>query len=376
MPYIRDCESHVLEIDGSRYSGSGTIVRQAVAFAALTGRDIHITNARARRRRAGLRRQHVRAVEAICELAGGTLTGCIENSRELVFQPGLPGRGQRYTWDIGSAGSTTMLTLAVLPVLAFADAPVDAELRGGIFQDFAPSYFHLEQVMLPLLARMGVDATLEMRRPGYIPLGGGILGLTVRPAAGPLRALVLDEPPRVSRLWGIALSSHLEERRVSHRMADAAQEALATSGQSAEIEARYDDAALQRGAALAVFADLTGGTRMGADRAGALHRSAESIGMYAAQHLLKDLQTGAVVDRHAADQLIPYAALASGESRFRIPEVTEHVLASAWLAQEFFGAGVRIEDDVVTVMGTGFLGKAAAAPQKPLAPDRARGPRP
>jgi RNA 3'-terminal phosphate cyclase len=159
-------------------------------------------------------------------------------------------------------------------------------------------------------------------------------------------------------------------------MAEAAQEALAASGQSAEIEARYDDTALQRGAALAVFADLTAGTRVGADRAGALHRSAEAIGRYVAQHLLKDLQTGAVVDGHAADQLIPYAALASGESRFRIPEVTEHVLASAWLAQEFLGAGVRIEENVVTVMGAGFLARAAAAAQEPLAGDRPRGPRP
>ena len=32
----------MLEIDGSRYSGSGTIVRQAVMFAALTGQAVHI----------------------------------------------------------------------------------------------------------------------------------------------------------------------------------------------------------------------------------------------------------------------------------------------------------------------------------------------
>jgi RNA 3'-terminal phosphate cyclase len=94
------------------------------------------------------------------------------------------------------------------------------------------------------------------------------------------------------------------------------------------------------------------------------------------QHLLKDLQTGAVVDRHTADQLIPYAALAAGESRFRIPEVTEHVLASAWFAQEFFDASVQIEEDVVTVRGAGVLARAAAAPQELLTGDRPRGPRP
>lgn len=364
----------MLEIDGSRFSGSGTIVRQAVAFAALTGRDIHIINARVRRRRPGLRRQHIRAVEAINELVGGTLTGCVEGSRDIVFCPGPLAGARRYTWDIGSAGSTTMLTLAVLPVLAFAGAPIEAELHGGVFQDFAPSFFHLRHVMLPLLERMGVDARMEMRRPGYVPTGGGILWLSVQPAAGPLRPLVLDEPPRVTKLWGIALSSHLVERRVSQRMADAALAELAAAGESAEIETQYDDTALQRGAALAIFADLAGGTRIGADRAGALRRGAEAIGRYVVRNLLEDLRTGAVADRHAADQLIPYAALAEGESRFRIPMVTEHVLASAWLAQEFLDARVSIEDSVVTVRGAGYRGSAGAKPE-PLTAERPQGPR-
>lgn len=344
----------MLEIDGSRYSGSGTIVRQSVALAALTGRDVRMANARARRRPPGLRRQHVRAVEAISELSGGTLAGCAEGSREIVFRPGQLSGARRYTWDIGSAGSTTMLTLAVLPVLAFAGAPIDAEIIGGVFQDFAPSYFHLQHVVLSMLEVMGLDATVKMRRPGYVPTGGGVLHVSVRPAVQCLRPLVLEGPKRVHRVWGIALCSHLRERHVSDRMAEAAREELATAGYSAEIQARYDETALQRGAALAVFADLAGGTRLGADRAGALRRGAEAIGKYAARHLLEDLKTGAAVDRHAADQLIPYAALAEGDSRFRIPAVTEHVLASAWLVREFLHADVRIEDDVVTVRGVGL----------------------
>jgi RNA 3'-terminal phosphate cyclase (ATP) len=357
----------VLEIDGSRYSGSGTIVRQSVALAALTGQDVRIANARARRRPPGLRRQHVRAVEAISELSGGTLTGCVEGSREIVFRPSQRGVARAFTWDIGSAGSTTMLTLAVLPVLAFAGAPVEAEIIGGVFQDFAPSYFHLQHVVLPLLADIGLDATVDMRRPGYVPTGGGVLHVRVRPAAGPLRPLVIEAPTRVDKVWGIALCSHLLERRVSDRMGEAAREELAAAGYSAEIQERYDETALQRGAALAVFADMAGGTRLGADRAGALRRSAEAIGKYAARHLLEDLKSGATVDRHAADQLIPYAALAEGESSFRIPTVTEHVLASSWLVREFLGADVRIEGNVVTVRGVGVRRRADAG--TPVSPE-------
>lgn len=58
----------MVEIDGSRYSGSGTIVRQAVVLSALTGQAVHIRNARAHRAKPGLQPQHIRVVEAICEV--------------------------------------------------------------------------------------------------------------------------------------------------------------------------------------------------------------------------------------------------------------------------------------------------------------------
>ncbi len=344
----------MLEIDGSRYSGSGTIVRQAVMFSALTRRAVHIVKARVRRPKPGLRPQHVLVVEAIRQLVNGTVEGLAKGSQELIFRPGPVQAGRHYHWDIGSAGSTTMLGLALLPVLAFAPSPIQAELRGGLFQDFAPSVFYLQHVMLPLLVRMGLEAEMEMKRPGYVPQGGGSLSLSVKPVLQPLRSLVLEEPGTVERVWGIALASHLEEARVSHRMAESAKEVLGGAGYRADFEVRYDTTAPQPGAALAAFADLSGKARLGADRAGAPGRRSEAIGRFVAHHLLEDLRTGATLDRFAADQIIPFAALAEGASSFRIPSVTEHVETSAWLAKEFLGAEVRVEDHVLSVNGSGF----------------------
>ncbi|HSN05480.1 MAG TPA: RNA 3'-terminal phosphate cyclase [Nitrospira sp.] len=344
----------MLTIDGSRYSGSGSIVRQAVAFSALTDRAIYVINARAKREKPGLRPQHLRVVEAIAELVNGRTEGLTQGSQEFTFQPGPLKTGRHYHWDIGSAGSTTMLSLGILPVLAFARAPVCVELRGGLFQDFAPSVFHLQHVLLPMLGSMGLSAEVEIVRPGYVPRGDGILRLTVSPLSKPFKPLIREEAGPVRRLWGIALSSHLEERHVSRRMAEAAQERLEESGYAAEIESRHDTLSPQRGAALALFADREGAVRLGADRAGALRRSAESIGKHAAGQLLDDLATGATVDRFAADQIIPFAALAEGESRFIIPGMTDHVLTSAWLAELFLGAQVTIDGQRLTIHGVGF----------------------
>lgn len=351
----------MLTIDGSRYSGSGTIVRQAVAFAALTGRSIHMVNARAKREKPGLRPQHIRVVEAIAELVNGRAEGLAPGSQDFTFRPGGLKTGRHYHWDIGSAGSTTMLGLGILPVLAFAAAPVTVELRGGLFQDFAPSLFHLQHVLLPLLERMGLHTEVEMGRPGYVPRGDGILRLRVTPLDEPLRAITRDAPGALTRLWGIALSSHLEERQVSRRMAEAAQEVLARAGHRAEIEVRNDTESLQPGAALALFADLEGAVRLGADQAGALRRRAESIGKHVARQLLDELASGATLDRFAADQIIPFAALAAGESRFLIPAVSDHVLTSAWLAEEFLDAGVSLDGRQLVIHGVGFRPSHARA---------------
>jgi RNA 3'-terminal phosphate cyclase (ATP) len=344
----------MLTVDGSRHSGSGSIVRQAVAFSALTGRAIHVVNARARREKPGLRPQHIRVVEAIAELVEGRAEGLSPGSQEFTFRPGTLTTGRRYQWDIGSAGSTTMLALGLLPLLAFAASPMTVELRGGLFQDFAPSAFHLQHVLLPMLREMHLRAEVEIVRPGYVPRGEGILRLVVQPFVDPLRSLVREVTGPVTKMWGISLSSHLEERQVSRRMADQAREVLAGAGYRVEIELRHDTEALQRGAALALFADEGEAVRLGADRAGALKRSAESIGKYVARQLLEELGSGATLDRFAADQIIPFAALAAGESRFVIPTVTDHVLTSAWLAELFLGAQVRIEGQRLTIHGVGF----------------------
>lgn len=344
----------VIEIDGSLHSGSGTIVRQAVAYAALTGQPVRVRNARALRRHPGLRPQHLRAIQAIRDLVAGTLEGAEVGSRTFSFQPGGAEPAGRYAWNIGTAGSATMLALAVLPVMALRGRGAEAEICGGLFQDFAPSVFHLQHVIIPMLARMGISAELDLVRPGYVPAGEGVIRLRVPPASRPLRPLAPGRGEAPARIWGISLASHLDDRHVAARMAAGARAVLSdASARSPDIAERSDSTAAQPGAAFALFADFADGTRLGADRAGAPHRRAESIGARVAHELLEDSASGATIDRHASDQVIPYAALASGTSKFTIPFTTEHTETGAWLASVFLGAAVRVEKQALVISGHG-----------------------
>jgi len=343
----------MIEIDGSLHTGSGSIVRQTVAYAALTGRAVHVTNARAHRPHPGLRPQHVRAIEATRDLVGGTIQGVSVGSRAFTFRPGDLIPAGPHSWDIGTAGSATALAVALLPLVAFQGQGVELEIRGGLFQDFAPSLFHLQHVLLRCVAEMGVVAQIEMIRPGYVPSGQGILRLVVPAASTPWRPLVLDHSGPVEKVWGIALSSHLDDRQVSARLASAARSILRDAGFAADIEERNDVTAVQPGAALALFADLAGGVRLGADRAGAPRRRAERIGADVARQLLDEIAAGATLDRFAVDQILPFVALAAGNSTFRAMSITEHLETGRWLASLFLGAEIEIEGTRVVVRGTG-----------------------
>jgi len=343
-----------LSLNGALHSGSGTIVRTGVVLSALLGEPLHLFNIRARRDPPGLRPQHLKAVEAVVEMVRGRVEGARVGSREVRLVPQARPRGGLYRWDIGTAGSTTMLVLTLLPLALFADQPSTFHLRGGLFQDFAPSAFHTQHALLPLLAQMGVRAELEVLRPGYVPQGGGEVRLRVWPLREPLRPLMLPERSGALDLWGIALESHLAHRRVGERMVQACQQVLAERGLQARFQRVHDETAPQPGCALALFARDPQGPILGADRAGAPRRPAERIGEETARMLLEDLDTGATVDRHLADQVLLYAGLARGTTQIRIPRMTDHVETGLWLLQEVLGAKVAQEGLSLRIEGIGF----------------------
>ena len=342
----------MIYIDGSAKSGSGTIVRYAVALASLLGEELHINNIRAKRDKPGLRPQHLASVKACARMCNAQVEGLVVNSREIVYKPGKEIKGGYYHWEIGTAGSTTLLVMTVLPLALFADDESVLRISGGLFQDFAPSVHHMQHVLFPTLEKMGIKAKLEVDRPGYVPRGGGIIQVNIEPLRSGIKPLKLLTQGKVNEVSGIALSSHLKEQRVSQRMAAECQKILAQKGYGVRIETLYDETALQAGASLAVWAETDTGCLLGSDQAGKRGRSSEAIGRYVARNLLDDLTAGATVDRYLADQLIIYAALADGTTEYIIPRHTEHVDANLWLVEKL-GAHARIEGNALHIDGLG-----------------------
>ena len=170
----------MIEIDGSFGEGGGQIVRSSLALSMVTGTPVRLCNIRARRKNPGLARQHLTAVHAARQVCGGGVEGAELHSRELTFGPGMVQPGE-YTFDVGTAGSTSLVLQTVLPPLMIADAPSTWRLIGGTHNMLAPPFDYLAEVYLPLVERMGPRFRAELIRHGFYPAGGGEAVIHVQP---------------------------------------------------------------------------------------------------------------------------------------------------------------------------------------------------
>src|SRR5262245_32019793 len=111
-----------VDLDGAQGEGGGQMLRSALALSVLTGRALHMTNIRARRKNPGLAAQHLACVAAAARICGGHGSGAAIGAREIRFEPG-PLRAGRHELAIGTAGSTALLLHAIALPLASLDEP-------------------------------------------------------------------------------------------------------------------------------------------------------------------------------------------------------------------------------------------------------------
>ena len=149
-----------IEIDGSQGEGGGQILRTALALSAVTGKPFVIDHIRAGRAKPGLMRQHLTAVKAAAAICGAAVEGAAVGSTRLRFEPG-PLRADEYTFNIGSAGSTSLVLQTVLLPLALAGGPSRVTIQGGTHNSGAPPFEFLAHAFLPLVRRIGFDAAIE-----------------------------------------------------------------------------------------------------------------------------------------------------------------------------------------------------------------------
>jgi len=332
----------LLEIDGSQKSGSGTILRLSVALASILNEPLHISKIRQRRSQPGLRPQHLEAVLTAAKICNAETRGAKLGSRELWFKPTEIAGGEVHA-EIGTAGSIPMLLLTILPLCAFARKTVRVHVvKGGTDVRHAPTINYIKHVLLPMLERMGLETKLEVQKYGYYPKGMGEISLEVQPCSE-LKTLRLENLGNIEKVKGISVCTFLAKQKVAQRQAKAANKILKAHGYEVQIDVVNDRSnPLQKGSSLVLWTKTSTDALLGGDAIGELRKPSEAVGREAAENLVKEIEAEAIVDVHLADMLVPYMALAKGESTYLCRSITEHLDTNIWLAQKILGARFEV----------------------------------
>ena len=325
----------MIEIDGSYGEGGGQILRLSVALSALLGKPVKVKNIRAKRPNPGLRRQHITAIEAVKKICGGSAVGLKEGSLSIEFYPGKIIGGE-YAFNIGTAGSITLVLQACILPSIFAEKETKLVLTGGTDVKWSPSWDYFQHVFLPLLKKMGISIEANLLRRGYYPKGMGKAEVKIQPCKE-------IHPPSFKNgelnIEGIVHIANLPIQ-IAQRVKNSAENEIKRKGMESSITIQQGEAS-SPGIGIALWA--SNGKIIGADCLGERGLPAEKVGKNAAQSLLKEIEAGVDVDERAVDQILPYVALAS--SSFTCRKISKHAETEMWLLRKFLDVDFEVKGE-------------------------------
>lgn len=338
----------MITIDGSIGEGGGQILRYALALAAVLGKPIKIINIRAKRHNPGLQQQHLTCVKAIATMTNANIEGAYRGSMELVFKPKSL-RGGNYVFDIGTAGSISLVLQSLLPILPFLDKRTEIEIRGGTDVPMSPPIDYIRCVLLPLIKYLGLELEVNVVRRGHYPRGGGMVRIVVEPTHI-LKNVDIIERGNLIKIGGIShcvkLPSHIAERQ-----AKAAKEYIVSKNINVPIDIELEyygpdkDPHLGPGSGIVLYLE-TEKSILGSDSLGAKEKPAEVVGKEAAEKLYKEIISGAAIDRHAGDMLIPLLALAKGTSRITVSDISLHTRTAIEIVKILLETQISIKSKI------------------------------
>jgi RNA 3'-terminal phosphate cyclase (ATP) len=328
-------------IDGSQGEGGGQILRSSLALSLVTGQSFRLEQIRAGREKPGLLRQHLTAVEAARTVGVADVTGAELGSRTLEFRPG-PVTPGNYRFAVGTAGSATLVLQTVLPPLLIAGGISTLTLEGGTHNPFAPPFDFLAHCFAPLIRRMGPAIELELRRPGFFPVGGGKFHARIEPVK---RLARLDLPERGAIL---RRSARALIAKIPADVADRELEGVRDHLRWREDECCVDPVPNPVGPGNALLLEIeTEHVTAVFTSFGERGRSAGTVARDATDAARAWLDAGVPVDEHLADQLLLPMALAGGGS-FRTVKPSLHSTTNARIIQRFLPVEIRFEQETVT----------------------------
>jgi RNA 3'-phosphate cyclase len=237
-----------------------------------------------------------------------------------------------------------------------AGGKVRFKIKGGTSGKWAMPYDFLNEVFVPQLRRYA-DIDLKLVRRGYYPKGGGEIDLKIRgkytfDSKADAPRIDLVEQGNLVQIKGVShAASDLEKAQVAERQARAAKQVMSKLNVPVQISAQYSETFCP-GSGITLWAifslredevDVENPIRLGADALGERGKRAEIVGEEAAKKLLGEINSGAVVDSHLADNLMPFIAVFGGQ--IKTSSITNHAKTNVYTVERFLGKCLEIDEE-------------------------------
>jgi RNA 3'-phosphate cyclase len=344
--------SKAIGIDGRYGEGGGQILRTTLALSALLRRPVEIHHIRGGRKKPGLRPQHLMAVKAMASISSARVKGAELGSMHLVFEPRQIKTGD-YRFDVGTAGSTSLVLQTIIPALFFAGHKSRVVITGGTHVPWSPCYHYVREVFAPALREMGGSLMLKIEGWGWYPKGGGKISASISPARR-LRAIERASRGKMQALYLLSALSNLP-KQIGERQRDQVIRRLNAEGLKVAKEEPVDAPSPGEGTVVFIWSRFENGNA-GFTSLGRKGKRAEKVADDACSQFLRFEASEASVDTHLADQLVLFMALAEGRSSLITESITTHLKTNMWVIEKFLP--VRFDADPgmgrVSVVGVGF----------------------
>lgn len=326
----------MLLIDGSYGEGGGQLLRTALSLSAILQIPFKIINIRAKRPKPGLQPQHLACVMALKELTSAETKGDELHSQELIFIPKKKPEKRPYHFDIGTAGSTSLLFQTLFYPLALSKGG-DLTLIGGTHVPYSPPFHYLQYVYLPLVSLFGFKAKLYLEKAGFYPKGGGRIKAQIESASN-FSLPLFERGFNPEKIFIISLISEDLPSHILERQAKSAYKLLSEEGFSCEI--LYERVkSVSSGTMLFIYA-LDQNKCAGFTSLGKKGLPAEEVGKRCAKELLSFLKSKAQFEEHLGDQLLLPVSLVleymrRGSFFYEVSKITGHLITQAFLIPQF-----------------------------------------
>lgn len=325
----------MINIDGSFGEGGGQILRSSLSLSMVTGKPFQINNIRAGRRKPGLMRQHLTALNAAAKISNADVSGNNIGSTCVQFTPGKTSPGD-YHFAVGTAGSCTLVLQTILPALLTAPGQSKLILEGGTHNPFAPPFDFLNKAFLPVINRMGPEVTASLECAGFYPAGGGRFSVDIKPAET-LNKININQRGRTKNRNAKAVVAKLH-RKIADRELKVVKEKLSWPRESLQVEEIKNASGPGNILTIEIESENICEVFTGFGQRGV---RAEKVAAKAVKQAKEYLAADVPVGRFLADQLLIPLAMAGGGS-FSTLGPSRHTLTNADILQKFLDIKIEI----------------------------------